>query len=819
MTIMISLVTKSSTFNDHWYIYFSRPTNDAQWIHFDKRGSQSFDSNATIRFGDTNGDGKINLLTSTGSTWKEYSNRKGIKEYVISSIVNGNGISTNISYKPMTNNSVYVFQSSDENIDSDTFSPLSGASLVNMVSTDSNTGKSVRVSYQYGGLLIHKKGRGSLGFQMLRTEDEQTGVISETHYNQSHGATDFAMARMPIYSEQRLNGQLLSMATNTLAVMPTKQGGVLPYISQSNEKSYVYGTDNMSTQINNTVTTNTYDSWGNLDYSTVLITDSSTYQTIETITDNDFGNDVEQQFGRLQRTTVRKKRTGDVEYSVRDTTFTYNSDMLLSGSILSPNNNTTKVTTTYGYDAYGNKISVGVTGYSTATGNSQTRTSKTDYQKYGRYLHYKQNALNEKVTYKYNGYAATSASGLTTALTQTSANGISTTTYTENMSPVSVIDHADSRTTTITNSFCTTGCIANAYYKVLKEVTGSPDSEAYFDKWGRKIGSAVAAFEGGWYISTSEYDAWGRKVKDFEPGVNGASSYFTEYIYDNADLWPGKLGRVTQIKKSNDGIVSTRIFGLETQTTNELGNISKTFSNGFGETTSTEDALGNRVIFTYDTYGNLTKSTTSAEGKNSEVKAEYDTWGRKIKTIDPIKGTWHYTYNAFGELYSQTTAKGQTFTFTYDLLGRKIRSYEANEGTLCWNYGSTGLASIKAAGKIISTAKYASSNVACTTSATPSIKKSITYDSLGRSKDVITTIGASTYTQSQSYDSYSRPLVTTYPAGTSSFAIKNNYNSNGYLFKQINNATGNSYKRIDAMSPRGKVTEVTLGNGVTTTYD
>jgi len=797
-----------ATSTSNWYVYFSRPTNDAQWLHFESRGTRSFDNNATIRFGDTNGDGKIDLLTSTGSTWKEYTNRKNIKEYVISTVTNGHGVETNVTYKPMTDSSVYVFQSSDEDTNSDTFSPVSGAQLVSRVTTDSNTGSSVAVSYQYGGMLIHKKGRGSLGFQMLRTIDEQSGVISETQYNQSHDSVNFSKARMPIYSEQRLNGKLLSSASNILSVRSTVQGAVLPYISESIEKSYVYGSDGISTQINETVTTNHYDGWGNLTYNTVLITDSGTYKAIETITDNDFGTAAQQQLGRLQSTRVSKRRTGDAAYSVRKTSFSYNSDNMLSGSIVSPDASATKLTTSYGYDSYGNKKSVSVTGYSTATGSSQTRTSLTDYQRYGRFVNYKQNALSERVTYKYNGASAASAYGLTTSLTQTDANSISTTTYYDAMGQVSSINHPDSRTTTITNNFCM-NCIGNSYYKTVKKVTGSPDKEAYYDKWGRQVASRVKGFNGSWILTQTEYDSQGRQYKSYEPNT---TSFYTQLSYD-------VLGRVDQITKPNNSFITQEIYGLESRTTNELGKLSKTFSNGFGETASTQDALGNTVTFIYDAFGNLLESKTTAEGKDSIVEAKYDTWGRKTKTIDPIKGTWNYTYNAFGELYTQTTAENQKFTFSYDVLGRKTRSYEASEGTLCWNYGSIGYESKKAVGKIVSTAKYEGSNVACNTSSTASIEKAFIYDYLGRTQDVITTINSKNYTQSQSYDSYSRPYVTTYPAGTSSFAIKNVYNSYGYLTEQRNNATNALYKRIDSMSDRGQVEQVTLGNGVSTIND
>ncbi len=795
-----------ATNTSNWSVNFSRPTTDAEWVYFQPRGIRSFNTNATVRFGDTNGDGKLNMLTATSSTWKEYSNRAGTKENVINTITNGNGVETNITYSPMTDTSVYVIQASDDDINSDTFSPVSGMQLVSRVTTDINNNNEVAVSYQYGGMLIHKNGRGSLGFEMLRTTDEQSGVITETHYNQDHEDTGnaFAMARMPEYTEQRLNGALLSSASSSLSTRTTNQGSVLPYISQSAEKSYVYGSDYVSTEVSTTVSINAYDGWGNLTTSNVTVTDTVTGDNIETITTNNFGNSTEQRLGRLKSTTVKKKRTGDTGYTTRDTVFTYNSDNLLATSVVSPNTAATKLTTSYSYDTYGNKTSVSVTGYSTATGTNQTRTTTNNYQNGGRFLNYKQNTLGERVTYKYNGVSAASASGVTNSLTETDPNNLSTTSNFDDMGQITDIDHPDSRMTNIITSLCVS-CVTNSYYKTVKIVTGSPDMEVYYDRWGREVATQVEGFNGNWIQTKTTYDNEGRQLRTYEPG---SSTYYAQFTYDD-------LGRVTQITKPNGYSVTQSVYGLESWTTNELGQLSKTFSNGFGETEHTEDALNNLVTFTYDTFGNLLESKTTANGKNSSVTAEYDDWGRKTKTIDPVKGTWIYTYNAFGELYTQKTARNHTFFFTYDLLGRKVRSYQSSEGTLCWNYGSTGQAGIKAAGKLTSTAKYKGVSKSCTTTSTPTIKKSFTYDSLGRPDDVITTIGSTSYTQSQTYDSYSRPLVTTYPTGTSSFAVKNVYNNFNYLKEIRNNANNALYKRIDSMTSRGKVNQVTLGNGVT----
>lgn len=800
-----------------WHIYFSRPTSD-NWISFQNRGTKNFDKNAVIRFGDVDGDGKLDMLTAKDTTWKKHYSRQGIKEYVINTITNGHGVATNISYSPMTDDTVYVSQAADADVNSDTFSPMSGMQLVSRVETDVNTGNKVAVEYQYGGLLVHKKGRGSLGFQLLRTIDKQSGVISETHYNQNHNDNNFAIARMPIYSEQRLNGKLLSSASNLLGIMTdTAQGGVFPYINASTEKRYVYGTDNSSTLVSQIESLNEYDNntmggWGNLTKSTVTVTDVATNKTIKTVTENNFGNASQQQYGRLQSTNVSKTRDGLT--ITRNSSFGYNNDNMLQTSIVSPNSLPTKLTTMYGYDTYGNKTSITVTGLSTITTGistakvDQTRTSRTEYDNRGLYVSRKTNSLGESVSYQYNG-STSSVTGIISSIKEIGPNGLAKTTYLDSFGQTTKTTGEDSTIVTIGQGYCSVvSCeISNAHYKVTKTITGAPDKEAYFDKWGREIAAQVRDFDDYWLKSTTTYDNQGRKQSVSEPGSN---YYFTTFSYDD-------LGRVTKVTHPNDAITTQATNGLESSTTNDLGQVSKTFSNGFGETATTEDALGNLVTFTYDAFGNLLTSTTTADGKSSIVEAVYDNWGRKKKTIDPIKGTWHYTYNAFGELYTQKTARNHTFTFTYDELGRKIRSYEPTEGTLCWNYATTGTSFNKAIGKLISTAKYAGSNVTCNTNTTANIKKSFTYDGKGRAKNVTTIINSTSYVQSQTYDNYSRPLLTTYPTGEDIFNVKNVYNGNGYLTQVWDDTNNIKLKTIEGLTNRGQISSQTLGNGVTET--
>ncbi len=789
-----------ATSTSSWRIYFSRPVAVGDKVNFEHRGTMAFDANATVRFGDTTGDGKINLLTSTGSSWKQYYSRKNIKEYAINTITNGFGVKTKITYQPMTNAAVYVTNGSDADATTDTFSPLSGMQLVSRVETDSNVGfnDSVSVNYQYGGFLVHKQGRGSLGFQMLRSIDNQTKVITETRYSQAHGNNDYAQAGMPVETIQYREGKLLSRATNRLDVLATANGGVWPYISSSEEESYVLDSNLVSTLTSVTNTTNQYDSWGNLLESEVAVSDEFSSDTLTTTNTNSYGTGDWVRFGRLASSTVIKTRTGDPKVHVRETSFDYYPDLMLKSSIVSPNQAATKLTTVYGYDSWGNKTSVAVTGYRTATGSSITRTTISNYGANGRYLNYTDDTLGFRTRFLYNNLNADTVSGVIKSIKTTDANNVSKIEYFDELGRLKTVDHPDSKTTSITQAFCSS-CPNNAYYFVRKTLTGSPKEEVYFDKWGREVLTQKSSFDGTWNKVIKQYDSQGRTYRVYEPNSN----YYTEYTYD-------ELNRPQVVTQPNGAKVENYLYGFESRTFNELGVQSSTYQNGFGETAYTLDAAGNTVTFTYDAQGNLIETVTTGENTTYTVAVSYDDWGRKLTTNDPSKGLWRYTYNAFGELITQTTARNHTFTFSYDKLGRKTRSFEANEGTLCWNYGTNSNK-----GRLLSTEKYEGVNATCA-SGSPTYRKSFSYYPDGLVKSTSTLIKGVTYIQSQTYDSYSRPLVRTYPMGTAAFAVKNIYNDSGYLAEIRNNATNALLKRIDSMTARNQVDEVTYGNNVTT---
>src|SRR5690606_23469386 len=99
-------------------------------------------------------------------------------------ITNGWGVKTSINYQSMVDKDIYFRRDSSNNISDEYFSPLSGMYVVYSVSSNATAQSIVTVDYRYAGLLLHKKGRGMLGFEELKTIDKQSEVMTRTVYHQ-----------------------------------------------------------------------------------------------------------------------------------------------------------------------------------------------------------------------------------------------------------------------------------------------------------------------------------------------------------------------------------------------------------------------------------------------------------------------------------------------------------------------------------------------------------------------------------------------------------------------------------------------------------
>ena len=812
------------TSSSNWSIYLSRPTDTPEQVLFERRGSRGFDSNAAIQFADINADGKLDLLTATNDNgWKVfYGVRPHIKEYVLNKITNGWGVITDIEYKNITNKSVYFRDVSSNNSSSDFFSPRAGMYVVSKVRTEVNPTKKVSVTYQYGGLLVHKKGRGMLGFEVLRTRDLQTDVVTETVYNQLWPYTGIPKTTTQVLV---VNGteQVLSFAKNTVARRATAQGGVYPYISASEEHSYQLGSNNQHYALAKTSSSFSYDSYGNLLTNTVVQSDANNAsQKLTTTTVNSYGTSVvHQRYGRLATTKVTK--TQGSKSLVRESQFGYydkTGGLLLKTEILAPNNSALRTTTQYSYDAAGNISRKAVTAGTNATGSvTATRTSDSVYDSRFRYLKESINPLGYKTVYTYNGLSADTVTGRVNYINTVDANnqtsrqyltalGQSYRSYIKGHSSSDPV--INSYTERLYCSQISGGCgVTGAYARIRQYADGGGEQLQFLDKYGRDIESRTKLLTGSWSVSRTTYDAQGRPEYSYEPGIGAASGQASRVEYDS-------LGRAYKTHLASGGVSEISYRGFLTITTDPQGKIQQTLTNYLGHTQQVKDHLNNILDYSYDPFGNLeTVHAQSVTGVRSlRTQNFYDAYGRKYRMNDQDKGVWNYSYNAFGELLSQTDAKNQTTAFDYDSIGRMTRRYDAS-GTSCWDYGNSSASYNR--GQLTRVRSFGA-NQPCTTTATPDYEELYSYNSRALPAGKLTRAAGSSFSVSSSYDSFNRLHLLTYPSWTLSPAddlvIKHEY-QHGSLVKLTDNKSKRVYQHIQAVNARGQATKVVYANGVT----
>jgi len=802
-----------------WSFVLSRPHSDAGKIIFESRGSYNFTANSTIQFADVNADNKLDLLTATDDRgWNIFTNsRSGINDHTVSTFTNSWGVPTAVQYSNISNNVVYFRANSSNNINSDYFSPRSGFYVVSRVRTEVKPSQWVSVDYEYGGLLLHKKGRGLLGFEHLRTTDLQTNVVTESRYYQLWPYTG-----MPRSSSQSRGGYVMATASNIVQNLTSAFGGSYPYISSSTENKYSLGSNLLSsTALSTIASTFVYDNYGNLSSSSVTQSDpQNSSNNLLTSTTNTFNQSAAyQRYGRLTASTVTKtlKVGGTITSNIsRSSSFSYDADYLLKTETYAPNLAAATSVTTHGYDAAGNKISVSVYAPSGSDGTLPvTRTNSTAYTANYRFVASTTNAAARTAIYKYNGLAASTFAGspaLISAIAVTDANNQTSTTSFDafGQSTSSALKGAATSDIQVNSvqsrSFCNScnSLFPDAFIKIISTNDAGAEQEQYLDKYGREVGSRAKLPLVGYAVTRKTYDNQGRPYQSFEPAKDAVSSYKTTAGYD-------ALGRMTTTTMPNNGVTTFSYNGYRTTTTDALSKNKTSTQNYLGQEVGITDHNGTLLSFSYNAYGDLLTASSAGVTRLSNV---YDNYGRKTSMSDVDKGSWSYKTNGFGETVSQTDAKSQTTTFELNALGQLLRRYDPS-GTVCWSYGNSAAA--YNLDKLV-TVKQWSSNQACNSATTTIYQEGYSYNSKGLVSNKTVTTEGTTFSFTSAYDSLGRPYELTYPLvnGYGGLIVRTEY-SNGVAYKNTDvtgGVVGTVYQQITGFNARGQVETEVYGNGV-----
>ncbi|GMQ48319.1 hypothetical protein VB10N_33180 [Vibrio sp. 10N] len=810
------------TGSSRYSIYMSHPLGNQGGIYWQFRGSLNIPQGALLQFADTYGNGSLDLYVYKNSRWYLALANANKFDHTVHTLTDGYGVVTQIEYSKLTTEvngepDVYKTQYSSAESNRGNLSFIAPISVVKSVSTYVSDADKVSIAYEYGGFAMNRLGRGMLGFELLRTIDRQSGVISETTYHQT-----FPLIGIPKTTLQTKDGQVIKHSKNVYNVRNSVDASASKQVTlaSAEEITNQVGSNGTLRYISRILSEYAYDEFGNAESIDVSVFDSSQGALVsQTTTYNEYlGEGGGAEKGRLSKTTVSKSRFGQREIVPtlsRTSVFSYAlghstiPDGVLVSSTVEPNNSQYKMTTQYAYDKYGNNTKTSLTAATTLNGKEvQTRTIHKFFGENGRYLHSETNALGETKRYFYNEQAADQVKGIITRVRVEDANKRSTIAITDLWGRKKQTLSTDGVATHYDYEQCsTTGCnnVSDAYIVSTVSRKGSPIVREYTDKFGRRIASQKQGFAANKWITTSvEYDNQGRVTKQFEPSYLEKSRYHTELTYD-------EFSRLSSQVNPDGSTAYSYYYGLETLAQDSLGHQTTSFKNALGEVVRVSDNRSNSLDYVYDAYGNLIKVYISGNGRELlRTSSTYDSFGRKIATEDLDQGKWSYEYNAFGELKRQTDAKGLSTEIEYDKLGRQVRRWDSS-GTSCWIYGSP---TSRDAGLLTETRQYSAQNQICSA---PNFQHRIQYhyDDKGRKEHVYTHVGNERHQISYVYDSNGRVSEVVYP--DRELSVRHRYNSQGYLFKLDDKVSGEPYQTIKSMDARGQITNVHYGNGVSQT--
>jgi len=726
--------------------------------------SMSVTSNATdkcnVYLGDFNGDGKTDIVTT--SDWI-HTHDNGFQLFLtpaqnsnlLSRITDGLGNSTNISYK-------YLSDSIAHHRGSAASYPLTSFSaswpVVYQVSSPNGIGGTFVNTYTYRNALIHRNGRGVLGFEHVNVKDEISNTTTDTEYEIN--TTKYVLNQKR--SITTINGHTVSESIIYNGLQDYGNGVYTCMPDSVREKTYEYNTGILTSENR---TSYQYDIYGN---PTQVI---STNGNVTTTTSNTYINDTQKWYiGRLSQSDVMKScPTGT---KARHARFDYDANSgLLSAEYTEPGNSTYGIKKEYIRDMFGNIIT------STSIPNNTAytpRSQSTQYDVKGRYMVSETDALGHTVLNTIN-----QNNGL--LQNTTDANGI-TTTYsydsfgrqTGSSMPISAM------TTTMGWSHGMADAPAHSLYYRSSQVTGEPEKKEFYDCLGRTVRTVTTNADNQKVYTDMVYNNKGLVEKISEPYFPGNVVFWNTTNYD-------ACGR--PVMKTDGAGHSTHFNynGLETTITDALGHVTVRTTDINGNLTQVEDHEGNTIDYLYDVDGHCIRLT----GPRTVTMMAYDIMGNRIQLNDPDLGFVESSYNAYGELVSQTDSKGST-TYLYDSGGRLVKETRPDV-TITSTYDDDFIGALS---------HIASSN-----------NRSISYshDAYGRTIQQTNTITGRVFVTSTTYNAQNKVDSLVYPSG---FTIRNIYSANGYLWKIINASSQTVLWQMESQNARGQITQETLGNGL-----
>ncbi|MDR1679192.1 MAG: hypothetical protein LBR81_05370 [Prevotellaceae bacterium] len=716
-----------------------------------------------FQLGDFDGDGRVDVFEATNSGYtRSFSSAQAGSR--ITEIIDGNNNRTTISYKLLTDPSVYERESSFTAV-----YPVASAKIPLLVVSEVKQNAALKDgngdeiwdtnSYQYKNLLLHLQGKGLLGFEKTvannstqnRKQTKQSEVILPY----------YRMATKEIHIETH-DGSPISTEANSNAIVDLGNKRFRLQTLQSVQTDHLTGT--VTTSVNEYDSTNGLLNKNIVRYGegtdVVVVTDMS--YTLVSGTQNVYKP------ASISKTTTYNGQASFVE----KTAFTYNGQGNLSTRTdfdnLAANK---KVTTTYSnfYNGIPRSIQKSATGVSTQTTtyglNSLGQITST------------RNALGHYSTCNYDPISDLLTEEIDIAGNKTSYS------YNAWGEPIQkLFPTGDYVTSSITWASNSSDMPSGALTQSVSSGSGRPVTTTWYDARGRELKTKTQNALGQSLYSETQYDSRGRVAAVSEPYFAGETPRLHNTLYD-------QYGRIA-VQNSPAQSISYTYSGLTSTATNTAtGQSTAKTLNAKGDVVTVSDATGNMVNYLYHSSGQPAGITAAG----ATTTMQYDEQGRQTALIDPDAGITTYAYNNFGQLTSQRDARGKNTDMQYDSYGRITRKI-SEEGNINYSYNALGLL----AGE----------------TAPNGYRREYEYNAFGQLKKESSVISGTTYSMQYEYDMQGNITQKTFPSG---FVLKYEY-TNGALcrIKKGNNAL---IWELTAENSKGQPTQFKWGNNIVNYYN
>lgn len=769
---------RSKYYYDFTKTLFVRSTGTGFELHKENVTHQEKDAEPNnIFLGDFTGDGDVqyasfgkNLLVDNDkSDDKIHIYRSGynlVSKGKISSIIDGFGLQTNIYYKSAADPSVYTqAHFSAYPINSYTIP----APLVSKVIKGNGAASSQSIQYQYGDLMLHVAGKGTLGFSSMATENLTLGTKETTIVDKWDA------------------DKWIPLQTTTISTVGGKSSKIVSYTTIANNISgqnyYAYTSRKSLTDLdgNTSETYTTYDTAKGVPTVEIVKNDGDNmYKKVAY-------NSYIQKMNQWMPLNVVKsqKHKDDSEASSSTTTYTYNDKGEII-KVVANDGSTLPLTVNTTYDVYGNVLTSTQTGKGVAA-----NTEMNEYDTSGRFVIKTYGSGSPRVTtYTYDLFG-----NVLTENDETNKSHILTSKHIYDGWGTEISE---------TNSFGVTttkkmgwGSYNDKKYFITISSIGKPWVAVWFDNAGHEVlQESVLPNNNAYYLATA-YNSKGQKTLIEEK--TGKLTLSETFKYD-------ERGRVTSNVKSSGK--------------------SSTFS--YGNRSVTETTVGRSYTKVTDAWGNLVKSADpvtqvdymySSTGKPAEITAngattyiQYDEVGNKIAVQSPDAGNINYEYAADGKVMKFTDARNITFTYTYDVEGR-LASTKAGNTLITNSYGTSG----NSINHLVKTTVNGNS-------------VEYTHDELGRVITEMRTVsGDGKYQFKYAYNANNQLVQTTYPGNLivkytyDKYGNKTQTTANDKIVYQVNGYDGletktsflNKYATTFTLDSRGYKSDIVLKNGST----